>query len=947
MPRLGFTGDLARELSSALVTSGEWRPFDGKVMSLIDPTLRDLQSALVTAFEEANRQRAILLLGFIGHGISMTGPPRYFFLTKDSPSPMAGGDRPFVPFGVFNLSEAIGGLAQRYSDIDGLIVLVDACEAGGATQAAARDWSDAVARSAGRLELLVASDEGPAYRGCFTRSMLDVFGVGLPRRGEYLLPADLRDPIANSCTRQLPQAFSMAIGEVKEQSDPGLWLVRNVARTRDVVHGRADAATVDELTTRLHVTTTMRRQLNELSDYGFERLRGIVGVSGSGKSVLMGVLVRPGLADTSTTTATVTAAASVDAAVFLTGTSTATKLVDELVVQLRRQLPAPAAPEESATEADRDHHERDDAITAGLHGVLSRFRDDERRVTVLIDGLDLPSEPGWRAGIARTIGSLTTRDDYDHLRLIVSAATDSDVLAMPEFARMRSFTLTGPSAFDIRLFLRTHVRDQHGNPWPQERFIALAPALGLPDAASGTRDRSAPPWSPTSGWLVPRLVVDIAPLLTDDDLSRGVDVGVLVRRRLEAVRASLARTGSTGAIYRLGLLVAVVLTGSPGPVLPIEVVCESIKDLGPADMPEPEVRNLTVALGALLTRRRPSTPDEHIGVAHVIVHASLTSANASAGVSPRRAHRAVLSALERCGSAQAAAYREVAAVRHYLAAGDPDGALAFLQGISTGAANERIALWESWLPSFTSGLGPYHPITREVAETIDKWAAQRRRAEIAERTTRLALLAAAVVAVVAGVWIALAAPTGDVALGLFEATTTDRAPEAEPAVTPTTEQVIGATSDQETTPPTVTTTSRRIVRSADQQASTTTTTTKTPTTMKTTTATKTTTTTTTADPPECPDVVETLQFGAVPVGGTAKQDVSFVWRACYDASKSYFSGTGYSIDESNCPLAQPDTSCMIRFAFTPAAKEKYDYKFAILDKKGNIAVRILLRGTGK
>ena len=107
--------------------------------------------------------------------------------------------------------------------------------------------------------------------------------------------------------------------------DRGLWLVRNIARSRDAVTGRPAAGLVDQLTTGVIATGSVRETLAAIEESGAARLRLIVGAPGSGKSTLLAVLIRPKIVDTLDI-----ADDYIKAAVFLDKTSTLESLTAEL-----------------------------------------------------------------------------------------------------------------------------------------------------------------------------------------------------------------------------------------------------------------------------------------------------------------------------------------------------------------------------------------------------------------------------------------------------------------------------------------------------------------------------------------------------------------------------------------------------------------------------------------
>jgi len=183
------------------------------------------------------------------------------------------------------LVQGIRERLTRHQSIDGLVILVDASQAGEGLRGAARRWD--VLSGGGRMELLVASTDGSAYNGCFTSTLVRAFAAGVPRAGESLRCADVQ-PALNACPLQdsARLAFSTGSGSSGE-GDDGLWLVPNLARRDDSVRGLASAGLVDQLTRGLIVTDALRENLTALVDAGNQRLRLITGPAGCGKSTLM------------------------------------------------------------------------------------------------------------------------------------------------------------------------------------------------------------------------------------------------------------------------------------------------------------------------------------------------------------------------------------------------------------------------------------------------------------------------------------------------------------------------------------------------------------------------------------------------------------------------------------------------------------------------------------
>ncbi|MEU2034290.1 tetratricopeptide repeat protein [Nocardia amamiensis] len=680
---LGFTEELASGLYTSLTEVGGWRSateFDGPVLN---PTAAQLFAAVDAAFAAASERQATLLLGFIGHGVS-TNAEDFYLLGHDSPSAPNSHN-------AFHLTQEIRERLDRAA-LDGLVMLVDACEAGQGVQGAARRWTDLLAQAGGRMELLVASGDGPAFSGCFTRTMLATFDTGLPLRGENLLPSDLVDPVAVQCTQQQPQHLSFNSGAVstEEGVDPGLWLVPNTARHRDAVSGRSAAGFVDQLTRRLLLTPDVRENLAAIVDAGSYRLRAVLGPAGVGKSTLLALLIRPSLVDGLAVTPEY-----ITAAVFLTVNSSVESVAAELAAQLGARMPGFA----EASQAARSHRTRDesDIFDIMVRHPLTRLSTAGRRITLVFDGLNHPQE-GTRRLLVAAIADLTRREDLRHVRVIAGIRPGTGVEDDPALAHMHRIEVAEPGADDIAAVVETARGTAPIGPvdwigWIQ-RLLAETPT-----DKSGSRVVSG-------GWLLARLLLEVAGRLTDGAVAAGIGLDSVVALRLETAMRPLASetAQATGAL--LGVLVA----AGVGPVLPLELLDAALASSG-VDLGTARIRDIAVNLGALVIRSHPGTARESLGVSHGAFLPALDRECRGLGVSLGNAHRALVAAIQSTPSDRAADYARGAAVRHCLAYGDSALAIDFLVKLETGRSADDRDLWAAWLPDFVEALGPDHPDT--------------------------------------------------------------------------------------------------------------------------------------------------------------------------------------------------------------------------------------------
>ncbi|WP_159080384.1 tetratricopeptide repeat protein [Nocardia suismassiliense] len=728
---LGFTGRLAAELYARLREVGGWGSATGVDGPVLDPTAGELVTAIDVAFERASAQRATLLVAFIGHGTA-TNSGDFYLMARDSP---------LVPRSdnAFHLTQ---GIRERLntSALDGLIVLVDACETEQGVRGAARLWTGPLARSAGRMELLVAAGDGPAYAGCFTRTMLSTFGAGLPLRGENLLPYDLVDPVARGCALQQPLHLSFTAGTVSTSpgGDAGLWLVPNAARRRDALTGRPAAGVVDQLTRRLLFTDTMRECLAEVIDAGGQRLRAVIGPPGAGKSTLMALLIRPSVVD-----GLAIAPEYVTAAIFLTASSSLESVAEELSAQLAARVPGYAEALRAAQE--RAEAAESDVFDIWVRRPLAEVSRPGSRITLVLDGLDQPTA-GSRKLLVAAVAELTGREDLRHVRVIAAIREGSGTDRHPDLAHMHRVALPEPTAADIAALVRAGWRElvpaaptssfdapaalgepakspsgptlthQGLPPWLEEiNKSDEGPVWGTPQPdIAEDEDEDEPARAPEAGgWLLARLQSEVLPSLIGRSVSVGTELEAVVAQRVRTAMYT-AEPAASGSI---GPLLAILVAAGAGPVLPIELLENAMSSFR-EDITAVRIRDIAVCLGALITRSNPGTAQESLGIAHNALLPALTAQFTWLDVVIEDAHRAIIAATMRCTSARAVEYARGSTARHYLECGDSGRALAYLTTLETTRAVDNRDLWAAWLPSIEAVAGAVHPDTLHAREYL-------------------------------------------------------------------------------------------------------------------------------------------------------------------------------------------------------------------------------------
>lgn len=329
---------------------------------LIDPVARELDQALVEAMRAAHEQQATLVLAFIGHGGFEDDD--FYLMAKDSDVPPDSREAVLV-------GQRIKELLRRYSGLDGLVLLIDACHSGLAVESAGREWLQTMRRSRRRLELLTATDEGPAYGACATRTLTRLILTGSPRFGERLHFTEVKGYLDQHCGSQV--AIHMAYDGSREVlvSDPAAWIAINPAWGASAVAGTAQQAMVEQLTSFYEQTDAFIGLLGLL-----ERDTGHVvvnGPAGSGKSAAVAELAHP------------RTGVDVHAVVFLSGTES----VEQVAVEMSRQLSGQLAGFDAAANRFWDTGLRHTWPQPAFEiHVLGPLRHLDRPVRIVVDGLD-------------------------------------------------------------------------------------------------------------------------------------------------------------------------------------------------------------------------------------------------------------------------------------------------------------------------------------------------------------------------------------------------------------------------------------------------------------------------------------------------------------------------------------------------------------------------------
>ncbi|MET8876494.1 tetratricopeptide repeat protein [Nocardia sp. NPDC004604] len=651
---------------------------------MLNPTITELVSAVKAAFAAASERQAALLISFIGHGV-VTGDGNFFLLARDSPA-LPESDT------ALHLVQVLSEQMDRHP-VDGLVVMIDACETQEGLTGASRRLTDRTALAAKRIELLVATGHESAYDGCFTRTTLSVFEHGLPARGENLLPVDLLDPLTSGCPRQVPGHWGVAHG-----GDPGLWLVPNVARRDDAVRGRSTAGLVDQLTEGVVLTDGLRQRIFELVGNTGSRLRIVIGPAGCGKSTLMSLLIRPGLLGKTWFSPDYVAAAA-----FVSSATSLESLAIELSEQLCRRVDGFA--DAAAIAATRgDAVSEVDVFESMVLEPLVRIATRWQPINIVIDGLD-QAESGIRELILAVLTKLVESTELEHVKLIVGIREGTALEDDPLFAGMYRVQIPPPTVEEI-----AEVVDSAHQAASRELLDTASDWQRWITRLQGHSD--------VGGWLLARLLTEL-----DSNEALEIRGDITVARLVEKRIHHALHTTDTATSRPIPALLAVLAAAGSGPVLPVELLHVALNALGHA-LTAGGLRDSVVALGMLISRGNPGSPEELLGLAHEEFLSPIGTEAHRLGTPPIEAHRAITTALESITSERSVAYARGAGVRHYLACDEPAVALKLLIDLDTPRSADNRDAWASWLPLINHTLGPDHPDTLTTRNNIAYWRAQ-------------------------------------------------------------------------------------------------------------------------------------------------------------------------------------------------------------------------------
>jgi tetratricopeptide (TPR) repeat protein len=571
--KLSFLPDLASELYVVLTDNRlggctAALPDNPNGGLLLDPNRTDVLQSLQVAFDCANRDGATLIVAMLGHGIVRHGD--FFYLSYDA---LGTGDSERDVL----LSGKLKHLLADSDDLNGLIVWLDTCHAGIAAQQATSEWGHVgLGEKLRRYELLTATDRNPAYKGDFTRTLIETIRRGVPRAGTTLDANDLREALHDGARNQRPQRVTIDGGGWAQHGDEGLWLAKNIAgfSLDDDAASVATRARVIELTSHLQPTGALDALARAAQSH---RCVLLTGPRGSGKSTLAAALAQPAATDGHVPDGFFHAIA------FATSTSTMDILASTLAGQLRTTVDGFArAVNMFNASLDRDERDELPALERRVMGPLRLMaqRDRLRFVIDAVDELPEPTQRILRAAVADDAMSSNTPVTF-----VLTARPG--IAPLP---RAYPVSISAPGDDVIRAYMRSRgVADEHlellvgkaGGNW-MHAYLLVEQAV-------------RPEFEPS------QLPGDLHPTLSALYSAELVSAGAADRDRWET---------------KLRPVLEVLVAAGVGAVLPLPLaVAASSRIGGPRNVSR--FLDSMVRLSGLTVRSRPGQMDERVGIFHL------------------------------------------------------------------------------------------------------------------------------------------------------------------------------------------------------------------------------------------------------------------------------------------------------------------------------------------
>lgn len=687
--RLSFLPQLAEELyelllDPALGACAPALPHAPGGGLLIDPTSSDLDSALRDSFREANEDKAMLLVALLGHGLVRQRD--FYFLSIDATDDKADKNAIY-------LTHLLKRLLDAYEDVDGLLVWLDACQSGVAVSEAVTQWGPIfLSDTSRRYEVLSAADDRAAYRGDFTRALIDTARAGIPTAGDTLDANALKPHLQEGAKDQVPQRATIDGGTWARDGDKGLWLTKNSTHysADDNAAGRAAQSRVADLTTYLQPTDTLDALVAAAQQH---RCVVLTGARGSGKSTLAAALMKPAAAYGRVPEG------FAQAITFAAATSTMDAIAGALAGQLRVSVEGfGQALSEYEARLQPDERAKKPALERWVRGPLGLMRSANRTsIRVVIDGVDELEDSTQES--LRTAVSQADLSDGIQLRFVLTARPGA-----PRPAEARHLDVTPPDDNVIGTYMR-------------RRGVAKEYVPQLVRQAAGN-------------WLHAYLLAGEALIDDFEPAQLPVDPSLSELYERELLHSGAGNRDRWEDLLRPVL--AVAAAGGVGPALPIDVgVVAAARLGGPAG--RSRFRDGVVRLSGLIVRDQPGLDQERIGVFHQSLcedYLFRSAADVQFPVDAAEAHGAIADALAELAPRSKHNADDEDPLQRYAALAEPEHLWASGRVIEvfdslnrprfTSYQDER-ERWRLWSARLRDALGSAHADTLRAQEKLARF----------------------------------------------------------------------------------------------------------------------------------------------------------------------------------------------------------------------------------
>ena len=563
LPELPFLTSRAEALYDVLTdaTIGQCESVFDDVRSglLLDGTVDEIETSIERAFQHASIQKDTLIVALIGHGWG--DKDKYYYLAKNSPNPPT--HRGGIP-----VARCFVDILGRYSEIDGLILLIDTCYSGNAAIETVRVFSRELKKPK-RYEIVTATGSGKsAYDGCFTQAIVDTMKQGMANVAtDTLFCMNLTGAVDLACR-------AMQITDHHcQKPDPGLFIGMNVAHaSRERPWERTHLWNkIEKLTGWFQPTPALETIVNATRS---QRCVAVVGHTGTGKSALVAALAR------SDVTEGRVPEGFVQAIMLINRSMDSTSLAKELSAQLTRSIPG-------FTKVQSDFEksipfiewEKMDPMRQLLLGPLRRLK-GTHSVRIVVDALDQLPESAT-VSVYQALHQLSKGEDFDHVHLVITCHQDTP---LPD----------GAERIDLE-----RAKDEDINFYFARRGLPMATRTVITPLVKGS-------------WLVASVYANL--------ISTGEEVAEELPAELSKLYDRvLTEQGATPKNNhwrkKLRPVLAILSVSGPGASLPIELLCTASGSLkGPNRVSQ--IRDVLVDLRGFVDRASPGTPREHDGLFH-------------------------------------------------------------------------------------------------------------------------------------------------------------------------------------------------------------------------------------------------------------------------------------------------------------------------------------------